>query len=421
MIYHFVGASKISGIYNPIRVLVAGYLFMTGYGHFFFYYKKGDFGLQRVASVLVRLNLLSVVLPYTMNTNYVFYYFAPLVSWWYLIIYGTMALGAKYNDRPGFLLPKLVLTAAAVTAFMHYSVLMEHLFAFLNAVFRIEWTAREWSFRVTLDLFIVWGGMLTAYAYIKATEYRLTEQPYFNKLRGAACVAAAGALVWYFWFELHLESKFVYNRYHAYVSIIPILGYVVLRNASARLRQHSSLLFCWVGQCSLETFILQFHGWLAADTKAILLVLPPEYRPINLAISTVCFVYLSWLVSGATGELTTWIVGKGKGKQQLPPPVTQPTQPSQQQDEIPLLDRSKEDRAEGSSQPTAEQSPNTALDSSGYFEHSGTQVEGYERRERWSQHTVLSVLGNLRGLAQTHLSVKLGLILVGLWVANWLY
>ncbi|EMD41970.1 hypothetical protein CERSUDRAFT_41933 [Gelatoporia subvermispora B] len=313
LIYHYTGASKISGIYNPIRVLVASYLFMTGYGHTTFYIKKADFGFQRVAQVMVRLNLLTLLLAYVMNTDYISYYFAPLVSMWYIIIYLTMLAGAKYNDRTIFLVGKILVSMALITWFMSEPILLEMAFEFLDRVCGIHWSAREWAFRVNLDLWIVYFGMFAALAVIKIREYRLMDHPQWPLAVKAAVGASAAVMLWYFAFELYQPDKFVYNLWHPYVSFLPVGAFVVLRNANGILRSANSRLFAFIGTCSLETFIIQYHFWLAGDTKGILLVFPgTRWRPLNFVITTVMFIYVSHRVAQATGDITNWICGSSK-------------------------------------------------------------------------------------------------------------
>ncbi|THV07699.1 Cas1p-domain-containing protein [Dendrothele bispora CBS 962.96] len=322
LIYHYLGASKISGIYNPIRVLVASYLFMTGYGHTTYYLKKADFAFLRIAQVMLRLNLFTLLLAYLMDADYLAYYFSPLVSLWFMIIYLTMLAGHQYNDRTSFLVAKFLASAGLVTLFMYDLAPLEFLFDILGDYCGIYWSAKEWSFRVKLDLWIVYVGMFTALAVVKIRERRLTELPQWPLAVNVALGASVTAFLWYFAFELYQESKFTYNLWHPYISAIPVLAFVVLRNANAILRSANSRFFAFIGRCSLETFIIQYHLWLAGDTKGVLLVLPgTSWRPLNFVVTSIMFIYVSDQVARATGH----VVGMICSDNSKPKPQALPT------------------------------------------------------------------------------------------------
>lgn len=274
--------------------------------------------------------------------------------------------------------------------------LLQSVFDVLRYVFRIEWSAREWAFRVNLDLWIVYAGILAAVAVIKTREHRITEHPQWALGVKASVGASFVAMLWYFAFELTQESKFTYNVWHPYLAVVPVLAFAVLRNASVILRSASSRAFAFVGKCSLETFVIQYHFWLAGDTKGILLVLPgTRWRPINFVFTTFLFIFVSHWVAKATGELTVWICSDSH-KAAMPLPVTQTSSDTQsRQESIPLVAVNGAKLEGGSGSPDAQaQQPRRWLDRLA----EGTAPENAASLQTTWQPGLKAKLGGMLGL-----------------------
>ncbi|KAI9888411.1 MAG: hypothetical protein M1814_000503 [Vezdaea aestivalis] len=325
LIYHYTGGSKVLWLYEIVRVLVASYLFMTGYGHAMFFLQKGDFSLRRAASTLIRLNLLSCLLPYVMRTDYMFYYFAPLVSFWFCIVYLTLFVGRSWNDKRLFLYGKILASATCVQIFHRIPGLLELVFQILKYTCRIHWEAREWRFRLLLDGVIVYVGMIVAVLYLdltspKSSRYQFLRSPprLLNLFASiASLITIAGVWV----LTRRSPDKYDYNWWHPYISCLPVLSFVILRNSNRHFRNFYSSIFAWLGRSSLETFTLQYHIWLAADTKGLLSLglfgrrrFQVDGRLQDFLILTPIFLWISWRVGIATGVITGYLVAGGEQK-----------------------------------------------------------------------------------------------------------
>lgn len=308
LIYHWVG-SRSATVYVLVRLLVAAYLFQTGYGHTLFFLNKKDFSFKRVAAVLLRLNLLSCSLAYFMDTDWMYYYFSPLVSFWFLVVYATMAIGHKrYNDDIQIVLAKICISAVLVSGIILATPVNKWLFWVLRIVFNIQWSLSEWNYRVSLDIIIVYVGMLAGVAYYEM------EKTVNLALRLALAFAGFCTAAWYFHITSQIGSG-AYVTWHPYVSFIPIFAWIALRNVCAPVRNFHSKAMAWLGRCSLETYTLQFHLLLAADTHGVLVVdgffgdgtlLGDRWR--SLIIIVPIFLWICNTAATATGYLVKVIL-----------------------------------------------------------------------------------------------------------------
>nr|DBA25249.1 TPA: hypothetical protein GDO54_012802 [Pyxicephalus adspersus] len=324
LIYHISGASSFLPVYMHVRVLVAAYLFQTGYGHFSYFWLKGDFGLYRVAQVLFRLNFLVVVLCIVMDRPYQFYYFVPLVTFWFMVIYASMALWPQITQKKangnylwnmglllklGFLLLCIYLLSCSQGSF-------ENIFSLwpISKLFELNGKVYEWWFRWSLDRYAVFYGMLVAFIYLSLQKQQVLfegkgEPLFSSKVSNILLFMSVVAFLTYSIWASSCKNKTDCNAMHPSVSVVQILAFVLIRNIPGYARSVYSSFFSWFGKISLELFICQYHIWLAADTKGILVLIPGN-PVLNIIISTFIFVCAAHEISHITNDLAQILVPK---------------------------------------------------------------------------------------------------------------
>ncbi|XP_063957894.1 N-acetylneuraminate 9-O-acetyltransferase-like isoform X1 [Lytechinus pictus] len=318
--YHYLGASKVVPIYMHLRLIVASYLFMTAYGQFCASWDKSKFGLARVCNVIFRMNLMVFFLCLVMNRQYQLYYFVPLVSFWFLVIYATMAIfprvtrqTAEENKRHYlYMAAKLLVLFIIITCLSFSQVTFNLMFEWwpLNQLFFWPGTSiYEWWFRWNLDKYTIPYGMFFGYILLTSKASKLVDDSYggdlFSPTKTIIIYIIAAAVFLLYSFHLYqCDSKPECNNIHSYTSFIPVTAFVILRNTSGYLRRKYSVFAAWFGEISLELFISQYHIWLAQDTKT-LLVLVPGYPTLNLIVTSFIFVCVAVEIKDITGTLTS--------------------------------------------------------------------------------------------------------------------
>ncbi|KXJ69047.1 hypothetical protein RP20_CCG000406 [Aedes albopictus] len=323
LIYYMTGASHVLPIYMHIKVLISGYLFLSGYSHFTYCWQTGNSGLVRFLQVMFKINFLTVILCLCMNRPYQFYFFVPLLSFWYCMVYFMLSIPPRITAQSSennayqylYVVLKFVCMLSVITVLYMSEVFFERIFVTRpwKALFvTTDDDIHEWWYRWKLDRYTITYGMIFAAIFHIAQRYYFFDDNnhgnlFSRRISLTSTLAAIAGIGFYTTWTFFCRNKQDCEEIHSYVVFIPIVGYILLRNISGMLRTRYSTFFAWFGRISLELFICQYHIWLAADRNGVLVLLP-GFPTLNVLITSFIFVCVSHEIHRLTTVLLPYIV-----------------------------------------------------------------------------------------------------------------
>jgi hypothetical protein len=315
LLYHYFEARE---MYNAIRLFIACYVWMTGFGNFSYYYVRKDFTLGRFAQMMWRLNFFVFFCCLALNNNYMLYYICPMHTIFTLFIYGILGVMSEHNSSNVGVALKLGVCVLLVMFLWETPGVFKTVFRPLE--FLVGYVdprkpdvdpLHEWEFRSGLDRYVWIWGMICAYMHPRfermlnwVDETNKTNAVIIRSALFAACVVAGTV----YYNEIYCLPKLEYNQVHPYTSWIPITLFIVLRNLTPSLRSVHIAWYGWLGKITLETYIAQFHVWLSTGNvpnaqPAKLLVLIEGYPLMNFMLCSALYILASYRLFNITNDL----------------------------------------------------------------------------------------------------------------------